>query len=366
MNDALLEHYGFDPASEDADESSALLAFALESGASEQEIRHAIAGGFLHAVPVRRGLVGGNERWTFAEIAERAGLEADFARRLWTEVGLPEDEATSFSERDVPLFEYFVWSLERFGRDETLYSARVLGASIAQLADSEIAQIRTALEAPLRRSGGTRLDTGRLLLGLLDIVPRLHEAILVMHRRQLVSAGQRYALWGVRASAAGTTDCVVGFADMVGFTTLCEHLAVAELDTLLRTFEHRVLEAATSTSSRLVKLIGDEALFVAGSVEDALAIASVLLHDPDIPDLRIGLAAGEVVTRGGDVYGSVVNLASRLVAIADPGQILADARTVGQLHPRTGAGVEALGSRPIAGFEDPVEVSAISLRPATS
>src|SRR5207344_1532463 len=100
MTDELLERYGFDPAAADADESRALLAFALESGASEEEIRHAIEGGFLHAVPVRRGLVGGRERWTFAEIAKRAGLDTDFARRVWIELGLPEDEVTSFSERD--------------------------------------------------------------------------------------------------------------------------------------------------------------------------------------------------------------------------------------------------------------------------
>jgi len=362
VSDELLELFGFDPAAPDADESRQLLEFALESGASEQEIRHAIAGGFLHAVPVRRGLVGGSARWTLAETAQRAGLDTDLARQLWIEVALPEDEVTSFSERDLPLFEYFVWSLDLLGAEETLYAARVLGSSIAKLADSEISQIRTALEAPLRRGGGTRLDVARLLLELLDVVPRLHEAMLVMHRRQLLSAGQRFALWGVQASETGTTDCVVGFADMVGFTMLCEHLDVAELDALLRKFEQRVSQAATSTSSRLVKLIGDEALFVAGTVEDALAIASVLLRDSDIPELRVALAAGEVMTRGGDVYGSVVNLASRLVAIAAPDQILADARTVAQLHPGTDVTVEPLGLRGIAGFEDPVEVFALSLR----
>ncbi len=366
MTDELLQRYGFDPAAADADETRELLAFALESGASEAEIRHAIEGGFLHAVPVRRGLVGGRERWTFAEIAKRAGLDTDFARRVWTELGLPEDEVTSFSERDLPLLEYFVWSRELFGDEETLHSARVLGSSLSQLADSEIAQIRTALEAPLAKSGGTRLDIGRLLLGLLDVVPRLHEAMLVMHRRQLLSAGQRYALWGVRASEAGTTDCVVGFADMVGFTTLGEHLETAALDAVLRKFEHRVVEVATSTSSRLVKLIGDEALFVAGNTEDALAIASALLRDPDLPELCVGLAAGEVVTRGGDVYGSVVNLAARLVGIAAPGQILADARAVERLAPRTDAIVEPLGPRPIAGFEQPIDVFAVSPRPPAS
>src|SRR5690606_11738226 len=43
-----------------------------------------------------------------------------------------------------------------------------------------------------------------------------------------------------------------------------------------------------------------------------------------MPELRVGLAAGPVVWRMGDVFGTTVNLASRLTALALPGTILAD------------------------------------------
>jgi class 3 adenylate cyclase len=82
------------------------------------------------------------------------------------------------------------------------------------------------------------------------------------------------------------------------------------------------------------------------------------------PTGRVGLAAGEVVTRRGDIYGSVVNLASRLVDAAEPGQILADTRTVEQLDATKSA--RSLGSRDLMGFERPVEVFAISRRRAAS
>jgi adenylate cyclase len=203
-------------------------------------------------------------------------------------------------------------------------------------------------------------------LGLLDAIPSLNEAMLVVHRQHLHVAGRRYSLWGIRPSEASTTECVVGFADMVGFTSLGERLDAAQLDVLLRNFEQRVARLSSSRRTRLVKLIGDEALFVAGSPEEAVSIASSLLRDPEIPDLRVGLAAGEIVTRGGDVYGSVVNLASRLVAIAAPRQILADARTVERLAPDGDTRVAPLGPHALPGFATPVEVFAVTPRSPTS
>jgi adenylate cyclase len=42
-----------------------------------------------------------------------------------------------------------------------------------------------------------------------------------------------------------------------------------------------------------------------------------------LPPARAGLACGSVVTREGDYFGPVVNLASRLVEIAKPGSVIA-------------------------------------------
>lgn len=360
LSDDPLTRYGIAPDADDAAEWRELIELAVESGASDDEIRRAIDERTLHALPVQRGLVAGRERLTVEEAGARAGLEPVFTRGVWRALNLPDDEWTVCSERDVPLFAYFAWLREELSDDAAFESARVMGASLSQLADADTAQIRARLEAPLRRSGGGNVEVARLLLELLDAIPRLQAAILVAHRRHLYASGRRYSLWGVRPSEASTTECVVGFADIVGFTSLGEQLDARQLDVLLRAFEQRVAHAATSTSSRLVKLIGDEALFVVGTGEEAVGIASALLDDPDLPELRVGLAAGEVVTRRGDIYGSVVNLASRLVDAAEPGQILADTNTVEQLGATTD--VRSLGTRELTGFERAVEVFAISPR----
>jgi adenylate cyclase len=79
---------------------------------------------------------------------------------------------------------------------------------------------------------------------------------------------------------------------------------------------------------RLVKTIGDAAMLVSPDPA-ALLDAGLGLHDAaaaegeDFPRLRVGVALGPAVARGGDWYGRPVNLASRVTAIARPGSVLA-------------------------------------------
>ena len=78
---------------------------------------------------------------------------------------------------------------------------------------------------------------------------------------------------------------------------------------------------------RLVKTIGDAVMYVS---EDpaALLTGSIDLsrtseeQGDDFPQLRIGAAAGQAITREGDWFGRPVNLASRITAIARPGSVV--------------------------------------------
>jgi adenylate cyclase len=81
---------------------------------------------------------------------------------------------------------------------------------------------------------------------------------------------------------------------------------------------------------RLVKLIGDAAMFVGPEPEPVVEAALELVEaagaeGEDFPLLRAGIASGEALPRGGDWYGRPVNLASRITAIARPDSVLAEA-----------------------------------------
>ncbi len=360
MSSVELRDFGLDPEAADAVEWRSLIDLALQAGASADEIRHAIEAGRLQLVPVARGLVGGIERLDLTAVAARAGLDEEFAQRVWAALGLPTDAGADCSERDLPLFVHFAWLRELLGDDEALQYARAMGVATARFADAEVAQVRALMEAPVRERGGTNVEVAELLLSLVDAIPRVQAALEVAHRHHVDVAGRRYSLWGSPPTEDSTADCVVGFADIVGFTPLGELLDAPALDAVVRRFEDKVRDAATSPLTRVVKQLGDEAMFVSGSPAEAAAIACALVADPDLPELRVGLATGSVVIRGGDVFGSVVNLAARLVTMAVPGQVLADPVTVGRLQSDDGITVSALGPRRVAGFEHEIEVHALT------
>src|SRR5699024_11554138 len=60
------------------------------------------------------------------------------------------------------------------------------------------------------------------------------------------------------------------------------------------------------------------------AVEIALQLVENLGRSKDMPDLRVGLASGSVITRLGDVFGPPVNLASRLTTVARRNRVIVD------------------------------------------
>jgi adenylate cyclase len=74
--------------------------------------------------------------------------------------------------------------------------------------------------------------------------------------------------------------------------------------------------------------------------------------DEQLPQLRAGIAAGEALHSGGDWYGRPVNLAARITAVAEPGQVLGDA----EIAARASDGFEwqPRGSQRFKGIEDEV------------
>jgi adenylate cyclase len=71
-------------------------------------------------------------------------------------------------------------------------------------------------------------------------------------------------------------------------------------------------------------MIGDEVMFSADpSVVPEIAVSLAETFDsPDVPSVRVGVAVGSVVSQSGDLYGPVVNLASRATMAARPGSVL--------------------------------------------
>jgi adenylate cyclase len=90
---------------------------------------------------------------------------------------------------------------------------------------------------------------------------------------------------------------------------------------MIELFDRQTWDTVTRAGGRIVKLIGDEAMFVHADARSACGIAKELMVTSPHP-VRIGLARGEVVALHGDYYGPTVNLAARLTAAAPPSAVV--------------------------------------------
>jgi class 3 adenylate cyclase/tetratricopeptide (TPR) repeat protein len=135
------------------------------------------------------------------------------------------------------------------------------------------------------------------------------------------------------------------FCDLVGFTARSDHADPEDVKATLRPYHARMKREIEHFGGTLDKFIGDGALGVFGApvaheddperaVRSALriqeAIAELNADDPDLRlAARVGVATGEVVVTFGEgpqigesVTGDVVNTASRIQSIAQPGGVV--------------------------------------------
>jgi adenylate cyclase len=264
------------------------------------------------------------------EVAERAGVGPEQTARLWSALGFPRipDDVTAFAQVDLDALALVQELLGDGSLDEAeaLAIARTLGQSMARLAEWQANLLRRTIA-----ERGPVDDPDAVVDSVRTLVPLLEKLQAYTWRRHLiVTAGRMMgAIAGETDDGSDRTEATtVGFADVVGFTALSRAVDADELRSLLERFEGVSTDVVSQHGGRIVKTLGDEVLFVCGDVSAALDIAFDL--HAEVPDadgrlaLRIGLAYGEVLPRYGDVYGPVVNIASRLTSHARPGTVLLD------------------------------------------
>ncbi|HEY5625989.1 MAG TPA: adenylate/guanylate cyclase domain-containing protein [Dehalococcoidia bacterium] len=164
------------------------------------------------------------------------------------------------------------------------------------------------------------------------------------------------------------------FTDVEGSTALTDRLGDAKARDLLREHERTVREALTAHGGSEVKTLGDgfmasfssatKALECAIAMQRAFAERNELAEEPI--EVRIGLNAGEPIAEddpGGrsDLYGTAVNLAARIAAQADAGEILAS-NVVRELVAGKRFLFNDRGETELRGFEDPVRVFEVRWR----
>ena len=291
---------------------------------------------------LEKSLLGEGDRYTPSQAAELAGIPLKAARRIWRNMGFPDiaPNVPYFTETDVRMLSD-LRALDDEGTIRMEYVVSLVRAE-GQLTDRTVAWQIEALVHNIMVTENVDDNEARrkLLLDFPRYLEVLEHLAVYAYRRQMYAGILRLGLRENNATSSGTAHLPlvrgVGFVDLVSYTSLVRNLDAAALSQLINHFEQSCLDVIAPLGGRIIKTLGDEVFFLT-ETPDAIAEISLQLSekigaDPHLPDVRVAFIWGEVLANRGDVYGSSVNLASRLVSLAEPGTVLTDNETANTLR----------------------------------
>ena len=307
-----------------------LVAVLRAYGVPEDEIEQARIDQNLVLLAIDRLALGQELRYDVDAACDGTGLPEEELRHIWRSLGFPDPQPGEKVFSDVDLGNLAaVADLMHSGvvSPEVTYGmTRVIGSSMARIASAlidavsaqtdrveaavvEDADVAEVLEPVASEAGG--------------FLPMFPEVLAQVWRRHLQVAARRRLLRGDPEDGPGQ---IVGFADLVGFTALAQQVTDEELAEVVDQFERLAYDVVVAGGGRVVKMIGDEVMFLADdpvfAAEIALGLAEASRDAAELSDVRVGMAVGPVIEREGDAFGATVNLASRATAIAYPGTVV--------------------------------------------
>jgi TolB-like protein/class 3 adenylate cyclase/tetratricopeptide (TPR) repeat protein len=159
--------------------------------------------------------------------------------------------------------------------------------------------------------------------------------------------------------------------DVVGYSKLMqadEASALAALAAIRSQTENQI----GRHRGRVANTAGDSVLaeFVSAveAVSCAVALQEALSQEPLGRELsiRIGIHLGDVVDKGGDLFGTTVNVAARLEGIAQPGGIVVSAAVRDAIAGKLAASFADLGLKTLKNIEEPFRAFALSPKVSTA
>jgi adenylate cyclase len=304
------------------------------AGASDAALKRAAEEGRLPTLAVELAL-GGVPQYTLTALARGAGLDTAYLRRLMQAAGrpTPAPRQRAFTEEDLELARLVRTFLDLgLPREGLLDVARVLGQGMTQMAEA----IRRLVADTFLEPGDSEYTLGLRYAEVADGLTPLVGPLLEFELRALLREGisRNLVTEAEQRSGelSGKQEVAVAFADLVDYTSLGEKLPLEDVGRIAARLAE-LAGAAVQRPAQLVKTIGDAAMFVsaeAAPLIDTVAALreSVVKEGEEFPALRVGIAHGPATARGGDWFGTTVNLASRIADVAKPGRILASQEAV--------------------------------------
>lgn len=308
-------------------ERAELIRWLLERGVRAEQIRGTSAPMLLGS----RRVIGDDGVYVSArQAATKAGVDIELFERIQRAMGLPrvdDPDAAVFLRADAEAAKFTREFLNvGISADELVQITRLLGDGLARVAEA----MRYAALAAVMTPGATELEIAQASEALVGnaaplLGPMIEEVLLLQLRHSIETEAVNATERAEGQHLPGARLVTIGFADLVGFTSLGEALPPEDLEKLAQHLADLTREFAVGPV-RFIKTIGDEVMLVspepAPLLDAVLNLVEATESDDGFPRLRAGLATGMAVSREGDWFGSPVNVAARVTGAARPGSVL--------------------------------------------
>ncbi len=345
-----------DPAAPNAAERQALIDHLLARGFTPEAIveRFRQSGGGIISMAATAAWSKPPQPTSARAVAETCGVAVErvvlVQRALGFEItDLDAPDLWDWLVDDIRLFEL---GASLFGEEAALSFLRVIGASTVRIAEAAASLFGVSFQ------GAGRYPTELELSQAAELSVGLLEPLTAM-MAHAIDAHMFLKYRSIPAVIDGKLELAVGFVDLVGSTSWALGLPVPEYTRALALFEDAAWDLATRLGGRVVKLIGDAAMFVAPSTDAACAIATelcALVGSQDaLPAARAAVGFGPVTARDGDFFGHLVHVVARATKEADPGHVVLTALAATRLQSSRWR-VSSLGERQLRGVDQVVEL----------
>jgi adenylate cyclase len=284
---------------------------------------------------------------TYGEVNRELGFTPEFATQIAIALGVPRPAPSDLAREDDIAFLRLVAAALGAGLDKkvAIRYMRTLGRAMRTISEAQRDLFRSEVITPLNSAGVPLSEFLLLTARKRSALQKIgYEATLKLQARILealvfddVFAWLHEVLRDAGLpSATGKESQVVCFVDLSNYSEFVRLHGDYEGLEITEALEEAVQRNIDPKHGRVVKTLGDGILsifFEAKPAVDAALRMVSQVADKQQWSLHVGMAAGRVIPRDGDVYGATVNRAARLCAQAGRRSILIDEALFQQLEP---------------------------------
>ncbi len=295
------------------------------------------------------------------QISDAGGPPLAMMHMFWEAFGLPidDDDEPAFTEEEARIFRLLYEMQDTWPPEVGLQVARVYGRLLARIAQTEVQLFRLYVEPRLRHDDDPYASLVATRDAFAELLPVTGPLLLGVHRRWLEHHIAQEVVREAETEAGGlpgaVTVCFL-FCDLKDFTAFAaEHGDQAAVSAIDRFAE--VISRERGREVRFTKGLGDGYMLVYADAPTALDVGRrvvAAMQEPALPSVHASAHLGTAIAREGDYFGGAVNLAARLLNVAEGDQLVATTSTAAA--DPDGGSWEPAGSVRVRGIKGSVDV----------